>query len=128
MNTHTFEITFAGKTMPVTFTVTAADDANGNERVIAWNFDTFAARIGRGAKAYRAAVMAVRLYDGMNENVRKSYGRRGAPIVTDAEGRQWGINLTNTTVRNRQATIIGWADDYRDTTTAAAHDDYSTIR
>jgi hypothetical protein len=116
MITVTLRLTFHGETHDVDFY-----GSDGN--VALYNATAFACRIGRGVKAYRAHVAAWR-YDRMSEASQRTYGRRPeAPIVTDAEGVRWAVNLVSTTVRNRQASIIGWADDYRGTDAAAKYND-----
>lgn len=116
----TLTVTFQGETHDVAF-----HSEFGEDRI--WNHDAFACRIGRGVKVYRASVMGVRV-EGMHPNTRKGYGRGSAPIITDADGVEWGINLANTTVRNRQAFIVGWAEKFAGTETANKYNDYSALR
>ena len=123
-DTFTLELTFSGKTKPVTFkTITLG----GNDGSRAYNNDAFACQIGRGQKVYQANVSAWRV-DDPNAKWLVGYGRPTTPVVTDADGTQWAVNLSRTVVRNRQAHVVGWAEDFFGTVTATAHDDYSALR
>jgi hypothetical protein len=119
--TRTFEIKLAGRTEAVEFT-----GNSWNERpvtVLHSAHGVFAARIGFGEKLYAASATAW-LFESVE--VARSKGYRPSQIVTDSEGLVWGIKLADT-IRNRQAVITHWAEDYRGTSVAAAYDDYSGL-
>lgn len=115
----TLTLTYAGETHDVEF-IAYGDDAGH-----ATNDTAFACQIGNGVKAYQAGVTAWRV-DRMHELTRPHYGRRNMPIAVDADGTEWGVNLASTSVRNRQAHIIGWAAEF--TAVGTAHRDYSALR
>lgn len=62
----------------------------------------FVARIGLGAARYPTNLILFPVREGHPHH-------RGNEITTDTEGRKWQYHL-GTCVRNRQATIVGWAD------------------
>lgn len=64
--------------------------------------DVFVATIGRGAARYPINLDLHKLADGAT-------APRGTTVVTAANGHRFTWHL-GTTVRNRQARIVGWAD------------------
>lgn len=95
------QVTIAGETRTVTFSAFRADSTflyGDNENLAS-------ARIGQGAKRHPVKITAVRLTDETNARVRAGY--RGKQLVTDAEGNEYGIQMS-TAVLNRQARITGW--------------------
>src|SRR5688500_18072586 len=93
----------AGRTSElVDFTMVDDDGSRG------WSAPVFAARIGRGDKVYKASASVWR-FDTEAEARRRGYHR--SDIVTTDDGEVFGVKL-QTTVRNRQAVIVGWARDY----------------
>src|SRR5688572_12498984 len=109
-------ITLAGETRTVE--VTGGHFFNGTRSL--WTSAIAAARIGRGTKAHRTSV---RVLEGETAEALTRLGWRG---VFEHDGRFFAVD-SSALVRNQRATIIGWADAYAGTATAAQYADSTGI-
>jgi hypothetical protein len=99
--TITLPVTLAGSTRQIEFTVAVHGES-------AWsNGQVATCRIGRGEKLHKAPIAA--WHFDSPEAARKR-GYRAADLTPAADGGVWGVSDAMT-VRNRQATIIGWSDE-----------------
>lgn len=91
--TSTVEITLAGVTKTVTIDIAPFK---------AFVQDLVVATIGQGVARYPSHLDMWPVEEGKSTHANT--------VVTDAEGKKWHYHL-GTSVRNRQARIVGWADD-----------------
>jgi hypothetical protein len=109
----TLPVTVRGETRQISF------DQLGSHYLSA---AVFAARIGNGAKLYRASVAAWP-YTGLDEAAHRGY--RGSSVV-EVDGRVYGIQM-KATILNRQAGIVAWADRAEGTLVGSKRNDYTSL-
>jgi len=116
--TYTVEVTLAGKTKEVEFHL-------GRNNFADASFRLFAAQCGNGVKMH-AASMRMWIFDTELEAVSKFYYDR-KNIVELHDGR-FGYLSRNAMVRNREARIVGWAEDFIGTDLETKQNYYGALK
>ncbi len=107
-------VTIKGETRTIQFR-----DGNGSNYYSGW---IAAARIGNGAKLHRSDITAWK-FDSIEEAANMGYR---ANMIHVVGGQVVAISL-KTVIRNRQAMIVAWADEYEGTKVATAQTYYGSL-
>ena len=119
----TVKITLSNVEREIVFTDSAT--ANQNNLHYFTSENVFAVQIGRGVKVH-ASSLSLACFTS-EEQMRKCGYREKHIVATNEKGQIFVVNY-NVSVRNRTATVIGWADLYLDTDFATKQNYYGSIK